>query len=342
MGVPDPTLTPERLRRGLRRAWFPVAREEDLDRPCATQLLGEPIVVYRTSSGSILASSRRCPHRGGDLARGEVVGEAIACPYHGWRFGADGNCVHIPSAGDDAPIPPKAAIETYATSSLFGLVWTCLDEPLTGLPTLAEIEPMNMTFLAAEPVEVRAGILAALENFRDVAHFPFVHRGTMGEVPHGVGPLNVRADGFHTWLDHQFEAQAGEADVYQGEGLDFHYHSVVPSLASNRVDYGPAGQRIVIECFQPLGPTGCRIFMVSGTAEDYTGGSREDALAAELAVLAEDVPILDSLTPLEVPLFGEFDEVSVKADRYTLTTRKAFLGFIREACAEPSADRVVA
>lgn len=335
-------LTPERLHDGLRRAWFPVAREEDLDRPQPTQLLGEPLVAFRTASGSIVVSSRRCPHRGGDLGMGEVAGEAIACPYHGWRFGPDGRCVLIPSAGETAPIPAKAAIETYPARTLYGLVWTCLGEPLTDLPVLGEIEPMNMTFLAAEPIEVRAGLLASLENFRDVAHFPFVHRNTLGNVPHKVGPLGVRADGFHTWLDETFESREGDASVYQEEQLGFHYHSVVPSLASNRVDHGAAGQRIVIECFQPLGPTGCRIFMVSGTAEDYTAGTREDALAAEVAVLAEDAPILDSLIPPEVPLFGEFEELSVAADRYTLTTRRAFLAFVRAATAEPVAEGALA
>jgi len=37
------------------------------------------------------------------LHLGEVKDGALACPYHGWRYGGDGRCVHIPSlvAGQD-------------------------------------------------------------------------------------------------------------------------------------------------------------------------------------------------------------------------------------------------
>jgi phenylpropionate dioxygenase-like ring-hydroxylating dioxygenase large terminal subunit len=30
------------------------------------------------------------------LARGEVCGGRVACPYHGWEFGPDGACTSIP------------------------------------------------------------------------------------------------------------------------------------------------------------------------------------------------------------------------------------------------------
>jgi|SRR5262245_58647794 len=27
-----------------------------------------------------------CPHRGGPLGEGDLVGTAVACPWHGWRW----------------------------------------------------------------------------------------------------------------------------------------------------------------------------------------------------------------------------------------------------------------
>ena len=35
---------------------------------------------------------------------GEVAGDAIRCPFHGWEYKADGWCKHIPYA---TQMPPK-------------------------------------------------------------------------------------------------------------------------------------------------------------------------------------------------------------------------------------------
>lgn len=290
-------------------------------------------MIFRTGSGRVAVTSRRCPHRGGDLALGEVVDEAIACPYHGWEYSAnDGVCRHVPSSGEGGRIPPGARIASYAVQERYGLVWTCIGDPVVDVPEMPELDELGMSYLAGEPVDTSAGILASLENFRDVAHFPFVHRDSMGEVPHEVERLEVRSDGFETWMSREYSASAGEAGIYRDrERLGFTYHGVVPSLASALVDYGPQGKRIVFECFMPMGSAGCRIFLCSGTAAGYTGSSPEEALELELGVLHEDKPILDSLMPPEVPLDHEAPEVSVAADRYTLATRRAFVAFVRHA-----------
>lgn len=327
-------LTTDDIQRALRRAWYPVARSADVDeRPQSATLLGEPLVAFRTEAGHAAVTSRRCPHRGGDLSLGAVVGESIECPYHGWQFaGSTGRCRLVPALGPDARVPSNAVIASHPVVERFGLVWTCIGDPLTEAPDLPELEELGMTYLAGEPVDTTAGILASLENFRDVAHFPFVHRNSMGEVQREIERLQVSTDGFDTWLHRRYSASAGAADVYRDqEDVGFTYHSVVPSLSSALLDYGPVGKRIVLECFMPMGPTGCRIFLVSGVAQGYTGATAEEALEAELGVLHEDKPILDGLMPPEVPLHGEVLEVSVASDRYTLTTRKVFLSFVRAA-----------
>jgi hypothetical protein len=207
-----------------------------------------------------------------------------------------------------------------------------LGHPLTAVPDLPELEPLAMTYLVGQPIPTDAGILACAENFRDVAHFPFVHASTMGGVSKEVERLDVTADGFETWLTREYSVGGGEAGTYVfDEGVAVHYHAVMPALVSGRFDYGEKGQRIILECFQPLGPTGTIIYPVSGTAQHYTVSTPEQALADEEFVINEDKPVLDGLWPLEVPLDGAFSEVSISADRYTLTTRKAFTSFVRAA-----------
>jgi hypothetical protein len=86
-----------------------------------------------------------------------------------------------------------------------------------------------------------------------------------------------------------------------------------------------------MEAFTPAGPTGCRIFLVSGTATGYTAYDPAATLATEMQVLHEDLPTLNTLDPLEVPFEREQYELSVEADRYTLATRRAFVEFMRDA-----------
>src|SRR5688500_7382734 len=117
-----PTVTKRELAEAaMRRSWFPVARSCDLDTPQPATLLGVKLVVYRDKQGRVAVQSRRCPHRGGDLSRGEVHASSIACPYHGWEFASDGGaCSRVPSLPDQSKIPPKAAIDSYPAVEQFG------------------------------------------------------------------------------------------------------------------------------------------------------------------------------------------------------------------------------
>jgi nitrite reductase/ring-hydroxylating ferredoxin subunit len=36
--------------------------------------------------GSLHALDNNCPHNGGPLARGELQGAELICPWHGWRW----------------------------------------------------------------------------------------------------------------------------------------------------------------------------------------------------------------------------------------------------------------
>ena len=74
----------------LRSRWHPVARSDSVDeQPVGILLLGEPLVVFR-SEGNAAVAADKCPHRGSPLSLGTYVPEGLACPYHGLRFGGDG------------------------------------------------------------------------------------------------------------------------------------------------------------------------------------------------------------------------------------------------------------
>jgi NAD(P)H-dependent nitrite reductase small subunit len=50
------------------------------------------IALYHTATG-FFASDNQCPHRGGPLGEGDIIGEEIICPWHLWGFEiATGEC----------------------------------------------------------------------------------------------------------------------------------------------------------------------------------------------------------------------------------------------------------
>src|SRR4051812_50163948 len=65
-------------------------------------MLDEPVMLGRSRGGQVFALRDVCPHRAAPLSAGgfhrDAAGvETVQCPYHGWRFGADGACAAIPS-----------------------------------------------------------------------------------------------------------------------------------------------------------------------------------------------------------------------------------------------------
>lgn len=60
-----------------------------------------------------------CPHAGGNLAGGEVVGNIITCPWHHWQFDLEsGACVHS----------ERARVRCYRAEVRDGFVWVNLPD----------------------------------------------------------------------------------------------------------------------------------------------------------------------------------------------------------------------
>ena len=54
---------------------------------------GTAIAVANTGDG-FHACTNTCPHAGGPLGEGELNGNVLTCPYHGWSFDlAEGTCL---------------------------------------------------------------------------------------------------------------------------------------------------------------------------------------------------------------------------------------------------------
>src|SRR5258708_946008 len=208
----------------LRNQWYVAAWSHEVARtPLARRIAGEPIVLWRTTGGKAVAFEDRCPHRLAPLSKGQIVGDALQCGYHGVTFDATGACVHVPGQDD----VPKGAVRAYRLEEKWGWIWLWLGEAARAdaalLPDFHWQEEPGWAPIGGT-LHFKAHYQLLLDNLLDLSHEAFLHPATIGnravadvpaEMPsegdHGrvtrlmrdvpAPPLFVRARGFKTNID---------------------------------------------------------------------------------------------------------------------------------------------
>ena len=155
-------------------SWYLFGKSADIDRgPLSRRVLGRQLVGFRTSSGILAILGAECSHLGADLGNGRVVGESVQCPFHHWRYGADGACVYAGGARD---IPPFARQRRYPAQERHGHVYFFNGpEPLFPLPFILGEDAAQFT--AGEPFRYVADCSWYMNSAHafDRQHFLAVH-----------------------------------------------------------------------------------------------------------------------------------------------------------------------
>ena len=96
----------------VRNAWYVAAWSHELEagKPIPVSILDEPIVLFRSDSGRLVALEDRCVHRLAPLSLGRCEGDRLRCMYHGLLYDPDGAVAEIP--GQDL-IPRGARVRSY-------------------------------------------------------------------------------------------------------------------------------------------------------------------------------------------------------------------------------------
>jgi vanillate O-demethylase monooxygenase subunit len=327
----------------MRDFWHAVAFAANLrDQPLAARLLGEDLVLFRTADG-LVALRDRCLHRGARLSLGRVENGCIECPYHGWRYDAQGACVRVPAREELVGLV-KATIPRYKVTEAAGLLWVCLGEPRLPPPSFPELDDPDYRVIPGHVYDWKTSAPRRLENFCDFGHFAFVHHGSLGsrERPR-VEPVKLwREEGvLRVTRGGIGEPSVGRKKMLLGITEEFiepvnEYHIHMPCTVHLKRIFPNGKCYVLFMSASPVEAGITRSFWWQ--ARDFGMEAEHDEffLDFERQVLEEDLPIIESQRPVAIPLFGleRRGEVSLlPGDQISVEYRK----WLTELCQE--ADR---
>lgn len=179
---------PMRRRSGLlSEFWYVGAMSRDLrgHKPLSTIIMETRIVLWRGKEGTINALRDRCSHRNAMLSAGtvNVKENCIVCPYHGWEYDGEGDCVRVPSENWRGKKRNNRSVESFPVIEQDGLIWIWMGLDKTPDPSK---HPFKLPYYQQE----RQGwdyfqvvndfdneVTQLVENFMDVPHTVIVHAG---------------------------------------------------------------------------------------------------------------------------------------------------------------------
>jgi len=307
--------------RALAYFWHPVCTRAEMDEvaphPLAVRLLGRDLVVADVG-GALMAAVDRCPHRSTRLSVGFAEPGSIRCAYHGWRYSARGECVEIP-ATPEGPLPLGQCLQTFDVAVAYDLVWVRLDPAAqTTIPANPACDDPSMRVLMGAPYTWPTSALRRVENFVDLAHFAWVHDGTLGRRDQPVPPIPLV-----TRVDGELRFHYDPPDmVPEREALYGHsrYRMPMPCTVDIEFHSDTGARRHLWMTASPIDERRCRAFWFVSRDDDLDG---DDApyLAFQQIILDEDEPVVCNQDPPELVLEPGF-ELSVRTDRVSIEYRR--------------------
>ena len=204
-------------------------------------------------------------------------------------------------------------------------LWASLGEPDRGLFALPEAEEDDRRIVECGAVLVQASGLRIIENFLDMAHFPFVHTDILGAEPHTEVfhyTTEIRRDVDEVWATNCkfFQPQAAKS-AKEGITTQYQYRVMSPfstllyktcPLAENRWD-------VICLFVQPMEPGLCRAHPIMFLIDDESPIA--DLVHFQQLIFLQDRIILENQRPTLLPL-EPGKEIPTRADASSIAYRR--------------------
>lgn len=166
----------------IRNCWYVAAWDHEVSAEgmLARTLLNQPVLLYRDTSGRIVALEDRCCHRAAPLHLGRKEGDCVRCMYHGLRFDPSGACVEIPG---QERIPPQTRVRSYPVEERNRLIWIWMGDPeRADANTIVPYPWHDSPDWRMKPgyLHYQANYQLIIDNLLDFTHLAWVHPNTLG------------------------------------------------------------------------------------------------------------------------------------------------------------------
>ncbi|MGI9624689.1 MAG: aromatic ring-hydroxylating dioxygenase subunit alpha [Acidimicrobiales bacterium] len=213
--------------------------------------------------------------------------------------------------------------ERLAVRAEYGYLWASVGDPPDHLFDMPDYDNPRRRNMNAGSIVVATSAPRAVENFLDLAHFPYVHEGSLGMLPH----TEV--------VDYDVEITDGEVHATKCDfmvpqiGTNFggpemaRYRYRVPSPYCVMLYYDslpdPSLEDICAIWIQPMTEELVRAHNYMGVIDDTS--TDNDIKRYQLLIFGQDKPILENQHPKLLPLDPRA-ETPIRADKSAIAYRR--------------------
>ncbi len=175
--------------------WYVAAWSHEVGRDLlARTVCGEPLVLYRTLGGEVVALADRCAHRRYPLSKGKLVGDAVQCGYHGFTYDCSGACTFVP--GQDR-VPSRARVAAVPVLERSRWVWVFIGDPDRADPSdVPDTHWLDAPGWAAigDIAHIACRYSLLVDNLLDLSHETYLHAGLIGTPEVAATPITTEVD----------------------------------------------------------------------------------------------------------------------------------------------------
>ena len=231
----------------IKNCWYVAAWSSDLPDTglIARTIINEPLVLFRSSRGELIALEDRCCHRQAPLSLGRREGDDLRCMYHGLKFDPSGRCIEIPG---QETIPAKARVRRYAALEQHSWIWVWMgDAPAADaslVPPAVGLDDPAWSLLFGN-IDYNANHMLIHDNLCDFSHIAYVHEQTFGGGDDRLAKTRPKI----TTLERGIRVERwslnapgrGYGGMEAGQDRWLHYDYLVPGVLLMRAENHPAG-----------------------------------------------------------------------------------------------------
>jgi len=170
----------------LRRYWHPVTLSSEVTTtPLEIRILGEDLVIFKTTENRIGLVHKHCTHRRASLVFGKSESKGIRCCYHGWLFSPDGEILETP--GEDPKskqaelVREKFKLGAYPVKEFKGIVFAFMGPP-EKIPEFPHYDAYEIPYSKRSPYKINYNCnwIQVLDAIMDPVHTSFLHGQSSG------------------------------------------------------------------------------------------------------------------------------------------------------------------